>query len=85
MSMCCLFTHGEGWLAKSQNKTRWLRMIFSRIYRSARRDPRFLEAFRELESTLADGQIVVRRVVPKLAGLAFCKKGQPSELAPVAV
>lgn len=51
------------------------------FYRSARRDPRFLEAFRELESTLADGQIVVRRVVPKLAGLAFCKKGQPSELA----
>jgi len=25
--------------------------------------------------------IVVERLVPKLAGLTFCKKGQPSELA----
>jgi len=34
-----------------------------------------------LESKLVDGQIVVERVVPKLAGFSFCKKGQPSELA----
>ena len=30
---------------------------------------------------IADGRIVVERVVPKLAGLNFCRKGQPSELA----
>jgi|LSQX01.1.fsa_nt_gb undecaprenyl-diphosphatase len=42
---------------------------------------RFLEALATLESKLVDGQIVVERVVPKLAGLSFCKKGRPSELA----
>ena len=50
-------------------------------YDRAKKDPRFLEAFQALESKLADGMVVVERVVPKLAGLKFCRKGQPSELA----
>lgn len=48
------------------------------FYRSARRDPRFLEALSALESDLTDGRIVVKRVNPSLAGFAFCKKGAPS-------
>lgn len=44
------------------------------FYDRARKDRRFLEAFRALEAKTADGQIVVERVVPKLAGLSFCKK-----------
>ena len=51
------------------------------FYERARKDARFLEAFHELEKKTVDGQIVVERVVPKLAKLAFCKKGEPSELA----
>lgn len=51
------------------------------FYKQARGDERFLEAFEELKSKLVDGQIVVERVVPKLASLSFCKKGQKSELA----
>ena len=50
-------------------------------YKSARHDPRFLEAFQVLQSKLLDGQIVVERVVPKLAKLSFCEKGKPSALA----
>lgn len=51
------------------------------FYNRAKNDARFLEALEILESKLSDGQIVVERVVPKLAGLAFCKKGEKSELA----
>ncbi len=51
------------------------------FYNRAREDKRFLEAFEALRSKMADGQIVVERVVPKLAGLSFCKKGKPSTLA----
>lgn len=51
------------------------------FYKQAKRDKRFLEAFEELKSKMLDGQIVVERVVPKLARLSFCKKGQGSELA----
>ena len=51
------------------------------FYNRAKKDKRFLEAFNILKSKLIDGQIVVERVVPKLAGLSFCKKGEPSELA----
>ncbi len=51
------------------------------FYAYARRDSRFLEAFETLQSKTVDGQIVVQRVVPKLAKLGFCKKGQPSKLA----
>ena len=51
------------------------------FYKQAKKDKRFLEALETLESKMAGGQIVVERVVPKLAGLSFCKKGQRSELA----
>lgn len=34
-----------------------------------------------LRSKTVNGQIVVERVVPKLAKLNFCKKGEPSALA----
>ncbi|MDL2293361.1 prenyltransferase [Ruminococcaceae bacterium OttesenSCG-928-D13] len=51
------------------------------FYEYAREDKRFLEAFEALKDKLVDGQILVERVVPKLAKLEFCKKGQPSELA----
>lgn len=51
------------------------------FYRCARDDPRFREALSALEAKLRGGQVVVERVVPKLAKLAFCRKGQPSELA----
>ncbi len=51
------------------------------FYERARRDGRFLEAYNMLKAKTADGQIIVERVVPKLANLAFCKKGQRSALA----
>ncbi len=51
------------------------------FYDRAKGDKRFLEAFEALKAKLADGKIVVERVVPKLAKLAFCEKGKPSELA----
>ena len=50
------------------------------FYNRAKDDPRYREAFKALESKLVDGQIVVERVNPKLAGLSFCKKGEPSAL-----
>lgn len=51
------------------------------FYNRARKDERFLEAFKMLESKTVDGQIIVERVVPKLAGLSFCRKGKASALA----
>jgi len=51
------------------------------FYNRAKDDKRFKEAFDALSSKLVDGKIVVERVVPKLAKLFFCKKGEPSELA----
>ncbi len=51
------------------------------FYEYARKDSRFLEAFALLQSKLVDGQVVVERVVPKLAKLSFCQKGKPSILA----
>jgi len=51
------------------------------FYDRAKRDPRFREALKALSGKLADGKMVVERVVPKLAALEFCKKGRPSELA----
>ncbi len=53
------------------------------FYNRAKQDPRFLEALKALESRLADGQIVVERVVPKLARFSFCRKGEPSSLATI--
>ncbi len=51
------------------------------FYDRAKGDKRFQEALRALESKTVDGRIVVERVVPKLARLSFCKKGEPSALA----
>lgn len=51
------------------------------FYNRAKDDPRFLEALEVLRSQTVDNQIVVERVVPKLAKLSFCRKGQPSILA----
>jgi len=53
------------------------------FYNRAKEDKRFLEALKTLESKMIDGQIVVERVVPKLAGLSFCKKNEPSALATI--
>lgn len=51
------------------------------FYSRAKKDERYLEALALLESKLEAGQIVVERVVPKLASLSFCKKGKASVLA----
>ncbi len=51
------------------------------FYEHAKKDKRFLEALQALETTMTEGQIVVERVVPKLAALSFCKKRNPSVLA----
>ncbi len=53
------------------------------FYDYAKKDHRFLEALKALEANLTEGQIVVRRVVPKLAKLKFCKKNASSEKATV--
>ena len=53
------------------------------FYNRAKEDKRFLEALRALESKMIEGQIVVERVVPKLAKLSFCKRGEPSKLATI--
>uniref|UniRef100_UPI000A650119 hypothetical protein n=1 Tax=Clostridium sp. NkU-1 TaxID=1095009 RepID=UPI000A650119 len=44
------------------------------FYNRAKNDSRFLEAFEKLKSKTVNGQIIVERVVPKLAKLSFCKK-----------
>lgn len=59
----------------------WLYVLS--FYDRARRDSRFGEALAALEAKLDNGQIVVERVVPKLATLQFCRKGRSSELATV--
>lgn len=51
------------------------------FYNYAKKDQRFLEAFATLQSKTVEEQIVVQRVVPKLANLEFCRKGKASELA----
>ncbi|HEX3011192.1 MAG TPA: prenyltransferase [Syntrophomonadaceae bacterium] len=53
------------------------------FYNRAKDDRRFLEALKTLESKMIDGQIVVERVNQKLAGLSFCKKGEPSALGTI--
>jgi hypothetical protein len=52
------------------------------FYERARNDKSFAEAFEILQSKLADGQIVVERVVPKLASCHFAKKAGPVRLQP---
>lgn len=64
-----------------RNYNLFLYVYILSFYRRAREDKRFREALAELRSKLVDGQIVVERVVPKLAKLEFCRKGKPSELA----
>lgn len=51
------------------------------FYDRAKNDRRFLEALGILETKLENGKIVVERPNQKLAGFAFCKKGEPSDLA----
>jgi hypothetical protein len=51
------------------------------FYNTAKNDHRFLEALGVLESSLVNGKIIVERPNQKLAGLTFCKKGEPSDLA----
>lgn len=51
------------------------------FYARARGDPRFLQALQALQASLSDGQIVITRVNRKLAGLEFCRQGQPSAAA----
>lgn len=51
------------------------------FYQRARNDRRFQEALEVLKAKAVDGKIIVERVVPKLAKLNFCKKGEPSALA----
>ncbi|ADY55490.1 hypothetical protein Sgly_1170 [Syntrophobotulus glycolicus DSM 8271] len=51
------------------------------FYNTAKKDSRFLDAWKTLESKMTAGQIVVERVNRKLAGLSFCKLGEPSILA----
>jgi hypothetical protein len=50
-------------------------------YARARQDERFHDALVTLQSRLRGGQVVVERVNRRLAGLTFCRKGQPSQLA----
>ncbi|MCL2445489.1 MAG: prenyltransferase [Oscillospiraceae bacterium] len=51
------------------------------FYNQAKQDERFLQAFHALQRNLIDGMIMPQRNSPGLSELAFCKKGQPSELA----
>lgn len=51
------------------------------FYDRAKKNKCFLEALKSLEQKTVNGEILVERVVPKLAKLNFCKKGQTSELA----
>jgi len=51
------------------------------FYNRAKSDKRFLEALEALQGKLVNEEVVIERVVPKLAKLNFCKKGAPSELA----
>jgi hypothetical protein len=52
------------------------------FYNCAKRDKRFSDALRVLESKLdSQGKIIVERPHRKLAHLLLCQKGKPSELA----
>lgn len=52
------------------------------FYDRAKRDPRYFEALRLLESKLdARGRLVVERPNRSLAGLSLCAAGRPSEMA----
>lgn len=51
------------------------------FYRQATNDRRFQEAYQLLESKVQHGKIIVENPNRKLAGMSFCHKGQPSDLA----
>lgn len=51
------------------------------FYNCAKKNNRFLEALKILESKMIGNKIVVESVVPKLSKLSFCKKGESSEIA----
>lgn len=51
------------------------------FYATARNDHRFKDAYHTLLEKVVDGQMIVERVVPKLAKLSFCRKGEVSSLA----
>ncbi len=52
------------------------------FYQHARKDPRFLEAYRVLEGKLDDrGGLVIERPNRRLAKLHLCRKGEPSAAA----
>jgi len=51
------------------------------FYEAARKDARFRQALRELESKLEDGKVVVENPNRRLAKLAFCRKGEASKAA----
>lgn len=73
-----LFLH-VGYPFADYNLFYWLHVLSS--YERARGDPRFLEALGVLEAALVEGRVVPQRVNRALAGLEFCRKGVPSELA----
>ena len=64
---------------RSYNLFYWVYVLS--FYRYARADPRFQAAHQMLADKTKGGQIIIERVVPKLANLSFCRKGQPSVLA----
>ena len=64
---------------RSYNLFYWVYVLS--FYSTARNDPRFHKAFDSLQAKTNAGQIVVERVVPKLAKMDFCRKGEPSVLA----
>ena len=64
---------------RSYNLFHWVYVLS--FYNLARADARFREAYQALADKIIDGQVVVERVVPKLAKLSFCRKGEPSVLA----
>lgn len=51
------------------------------FYDKAKKDERFLAALEVLESKLDNDRVIVERPNSKLASFAFCKKGEPSDLA----
>ena len=51
------------------------------FYEEARSDPRFREAYRLLQAKLVDGKMVVENPNRQLTKIAFCFKGQPSDIA----
>lgn len=51
------------------------------FYERAKNDNRFLEALNVLKSKIVNGKIIVENPNRQLVNFAFCKKGEPSNLA----